>query len=179
MCTLGRLCDHSVWNRLLCVWLLHFCLSEHNKWLFFCLNSVLLLCCFIKEEQTLCGHKWHLITVNCCHQSLLCPSQNNSEQAFVFRCDGNGLSPPLSHPRTSVPSQPSYGSCSPTHGKVNKLPSVSQLMNPQQRNTLTPSSMSGGLTDSKCAPFVSLPIRGLRPHPTTSQPVPPGLIVNL
>ncbi|XP_030289532.1 tumor protein 63 isoform X5 [Sparus aurata] len=61
--------------------------------------------------------------------------------------DGNGLSPPLSHPRTSVPSQPSYGSCSPTHGKVNKLPSVSQLMNPQQRNTLTPSSMSGGLTD--------------------------------
>ncbi|XP_076582734.1 tumor protein 63 isoform X8 [Chaetodon auriga] len=49
--------------------------------------------------------------------------------------------------QTSVPSQPSYGSCSPTHGKVNKLPSVSQLMNPQQRNTLTPSSMSGGLTD--------------------------------
>ncbi|XP_076582733.1 tumor protein 63 isoform X7 [Chaetodon auriga] len=54
--------------------------------------------------------------------------------------------------QTSVPSQPSYGSCSPTHGKVNKLPSVSQLMNPQQRNTLTPSSMSGGLTDT---PFVS------------------------
>ncbi|XP_068600003.1 tumor protein 63 isoform X1 [Brachionichthys hirsutus] len=61
--------------------------------------------------------------------------------------------------QTAMPSQPSYGSCSPTHGKVNKLPSVSQLMNPQQRNTLTPSSMSGGLTDSKCvsilAPFVS------------------------
>ncbi|XP_051233914.1 tumor protein 63 isoform X4 [Dicentrarchus labrax] len=54
--------------------------------------------------------------------------------------------------QTSMPSQPSYGSCSPTHGKVNKLPSVSQLMNPQQRNTLTPSSMSGGLTDT---PFVS------------------------
>ncbi|XP_074524072.1 tumor protein 63 [Halichoeres trimaculatus] len=49
--------------------------------------------------------------------------------------------------QTSMPSQPSYGSSSPTHGKVNKLPSVSQLMNPQQRNTLTPSSMSGGLTD--------------------------------
>uniref|UniRef100_A0A8C4HK47 Cellular tumor antigen p53 n=1 Tax=Dicentrarchus labrax TaxID=13489 RepID=A0A8C4HK47_DICLA len=42
--------------------------------------------------------------------------------------------------QTSMPSQPSYGSCSPTHGKVNKLPSVSQLMNPQQRNTLTPST---------------------------------------
>ncbi|XP_041647705.1 tumor protein 63 isoform X3 [Cheilinus undulatus] len=49
--------------------------------------------------------------------------------------------------QTSMQSQPSYGSSSPTHGKVNKLPSVSQLMNPQQRNTLTPSSMSGGLTD--------------------------------
>ncbi|KAM4547810.1 tumor protein 63 isoform 1-T1 [Odontesthes bonariensis] len=49
--------------------------------------------------------------------------------------------------QTSMPSQPSYGSSSPTHGKINKLPSVSQLMNPQQRNTLTPSGMSGGLTD--------------------------------
>ncbi|XP_062279444.1 tumor protein 63 isoform X1 [Scomber scombrus] len=49
--------------------------------------------------------------------------------------------------QNSMQSQPSYGSNSPTHGKVNKLPSVSQLINPQQRNTLTPSSMSGGLTD--------------------------------
>uniref|UniRef100_A0A672H0M7 Cellular tumor antigen p53 n=1 Tax=Salarias fasciatus TaxID=181472 RepID=A0A672H0M7_SALFA len=49
--------------------------------------------------------------------------------------------------QTSMPSQPSFGSSSPTHGKVNKLPSVSQLINPQQRNSLTPSSMSGGLTD--------------------------------
>lgn len=49
--------------------------------------------------------------------------------------------------------QPQYGSSSPPHphGKVNKLPSVSQLINPQQRNTLTPSSMAQGLTDSKCA----------------------------
>ncbi|KAG9343460.1 hypothetical protein JZ751_013626 [Albula glossodonta] len=49
--------------------------------------------------------------------------------------------------QNSMPSQPSFGSCSPPHGKVNKLPSVSQLMNPQQRNSLTPSSMAGGLTD--------------------------------
>ncbi|XP_037625661.1 tumor protein 63 isoform X2 [Sebastes umbrosus] len=49
--------------------------------------------------------------------------------------------------QTSMQSQPLYGSCSPTHGKVNKLPSVSQLINPQQRNTLTPSGMTGGLTD--------------------------------
>lgn len=62
-----------------------------------------------------------------------------------------------------MPSQPSYGSCSPTHGKVNKLPSVSQLMNPQQRNTLTPSSMSGGLTDSKCtlSTLICAPAPGL------------------
>ncbi|XP_033936147.1 tumor protein 63 isoform X3 [Pseudochaenichthys georgianus] len=49
--------------------------------------------------------------------------------------------------QTSMPSQQSYGSCSPPHGKMNKLPSVSQLINPQQRNTLTPSGMGGGLTD--------------------------------
>lgn len=68
-----------------------------------------------------------------------------------------------------MPPQPSYGSCSPPHGKVNKLPSVSQLMNPQQRNTLTPSSMSGGLTDSKCAPlFLFLSISGCVPHPPQS-----------
>ena len=83
--------------------------------------------------------------------------------------------------RTSVPSQPSYGSCSPTHGKVNKLPSVSQLMNPQQRNTLTPSSMSGGLTDSKCSllllfPFLSLSDRAPSPAPNpTPTPVAPSL----
>uniref|UniRef100_A0A8C5N3P9 Cellular tumor antigen p53 n=1 Tax=Gouania willdenowi TaxID=441366 RepID=A0A8C5N3P9_GOUWI len=42
--------------------------------------------------------------------------------------------------QTSMPCQPSFGSSSPTHGKINKLPSVSQLINPQQRNTLTPST---------------------------------------
>ncbi|XP_067315752.1 tumor protein 63 isoform X9 [Pseudorasbora parva] len=49
--------------------------------------------------------------------------------------------------QSSLPPQPNFGSSSPTLGK-NKLPSVSQLINPQQRNTLTPSSMAGGLTDS-------------------------------
>lgn len=93
----------------------------------------------------------------------------------------NSLSPPL--PRTSMPSQPSFGSSSPTHGKVNKLPSVSQLINPQQRNTLTPSSMSGGLTDSKCAvlfsPSVYVRLYNPQPRPSTSCPVPPGLIVKI
>lgn len=72
-----------------------------------------------------------------------------------FRDVSNSRSPPLSCSRPSMQSQPSFGSTSPTHGKVNKLPSVSQLINPQQRNTLTPSSMSGGLTDSKCSCFSS------------------------
>ncbi|XP_026120091.1 tumor protein 63-like isoform X18 [Carassius auratus] len=49
--------------------------------------------------------------------------------------------------QSSLPPQPSFGSSSPTLCK-NKLPSVSQLINPQQRNTLTPSSMAGGLTDN-------------------------------
>uniref|UniRef100_A0A673IUZ5 Tumor protein 63 (p63) n=1 Tax=Sinocyclocheilus rhinocerous TaxID=307959 RepID=A0A673IUZ5_9TELE len=48
--------------------------------------------------------------------------------------------------QNSLPPQPAFGSSSPTLGK-NKLPSVSHLINPQQRNTLTPSSMTGGLTD--------------------------------
>ncbi|RXM34671.1 Tumor protein 63 [Acipenser ruthenus] len=53
-------------------------------------------------------------------------------------------------PRTSMQSPSSYGSSSPPLNKMpimNKLPSVSQLINPQQRNTLTPSAMSGGLAD--------------------------------
>ncbi|KAG9277739.1 tumor protein 63 isoform X1 [Astyanax mexicanus] len=54
--------------------------------------------------------------------------------------------PPLCS-RSPLPPQPAFGSSSPPHGKVNKLPSVSQLINPQQRNTLTPSSMAAGLTD--------------------------------
>ncbi|XP_028977436.1 tumor protein 63 isoform X6 [Esox lucius] len=65
--------------------------------------------------------------------------------------ESNGLYPPLPCPRSSMTPQPQYGSNSPPHphghSKVNKLPSVSQLINPQQRNTLTPSSMASGLTD--------------------------------
>ncbi|XP_045553447.1 tumor protein 63 isoform X8 [Salmo salar] len=52
--------------------------------------------------------------------------------------------------QSTMAPQPQYGSSSPPppHGKVNKLPSVSQLINPQQRSTLTPSSMAQGLTDT-------------------------------
>ncbi|KAJ3599570.1 hypothetical protein NHX12_033529 [Muraenolepis orangiensis] len=59
-----------------------------------------------------------------------------------------------------MPPQPSYGSSSPPHGKVNKLPSVSQLINPQQRNTLTPSGMSSGLTDMTPMMGNHLPMSG-------------------
>uniref|UniRef100_A0AAY4CVL0 Cellular tumor antigen p53 n=1 Tax=Denticeps clupeoides TaxID=299321 RepID=A0AAY4CVL0_9TELE len=59
--------------------------------------------------------------------------------------------------QSPIPSQPTYGSSSPPQSK-NKLPSVSQLINPQQRNTLTPVSVPAGLTDSKCAPFVPPPL---------------------
>ncbi|KAG7261388.1 hypothetical protein CRUP_014806 [Coryphaenoides rupestris] len=60
----------------------------------------------------------------------------------------------------SMPPQPSYGSASPPHGKVNKLPSVSQLINPQQRNSLTPSGMSSGLTDMTPMMGTHLPLSG-------------------
>uniref|UniRef100_A0A8C5SHV8 Cellular tumor antigen p53 n=1 Tax=Laticauda laticaudata TaxID=8630 RepID=A0A8C5SHV8_LATLA len=46
--------------------------------------------------------------------------------------------------QNSLQAQPSYGTSSPPLGKIssmNKLPSVSQLINPQQRNTLTPTSI--------------------------------------
>uniref|UniRef100_A0A8C9SWY6 Cellular tumor antigen p53 n=1 Tax=Scleropages formosus TaxID=113540 RepID=A0A8C9SWY6_SCLFO len=61
--------------------------------------------------------------------------------------------------QSPIASQPSFGSSSPPHSKVNKLPSVSQLINPQQRNSLTPSSMSTGLTDSNILSSSDSPFR--------------------
>uniref|UniRef100_A0A8C3RK40 Tumor protein 63 (p63) n=1 Tax=Chelydra serpentina TaxID=8475 RepID=A0A8C3RK40_CHESE len=49
---------------------------------------------------------------------------------------------------TSMQSQSSYGSNSPPLSKMNsmnKLPSVSQLINPQQRNALTPTAIPDGM----------------------------------
>ncbi|XP_053168279.1 tumor protein 63 isoform X2 [Hemicordylus capensis] len=48
----------------------------------------------------------------------------------------------------SIQAQSSYGSSSPPLGKMNsmnKLPSVSQLINPQQRNALTPTTIPDGM----------------------------------
>ncbi|CAM9323705.1 unnamed protein product [Bubo scandiacus] len=50
--------------------------------------------------------------------------------------------------QTSMQSQSSYGSNSPPLSKMNsmnKLPSVSQLINPQQRNALTPTTIPDGM----------------------------------
>ncbi|OXB75632.1 UNVERIFIED_CONTAM: hypothetical protein H355_001276 [Colinus virginianus] len=58
-----------------------------------------------------------------------------------LRCAGNSI-------RTSIQSQSSYGSNSPPLSKMNsmnKLPSVSQLINPQQRNALTPTTIPDGM----------------------------------
>ncbi|XP_058890288.1 tumor protein 63-like isoform X2 [Acipenser ruthenus] len=71
------------------------------------------------------------------------------KQFGVFGDESNGMYA-FPCPRTSMQSPSSYGSSSPPLNKMpimNKLPSVSQLINPQQRNTLTPSAMSGGLAD--------------------------------
>ncbi|TRY96455.1 hypothetical protein DNTS_027527, partial [Danionella cerebrum] len=71
--------------------------------------------------------------------------------------------------QSSLPPQPVFGSSSPTLGK-NKLPSVSQLINPQQRNTLTPSAMTGGLADSLLQ-SQAFPLRSVSP-PMMGGPVP-------
>uniref|UniRef100_A0A8C9RN36 Cellular tumor antigen p53 n=2 Tax=Scleropages formosus TaxID=113540 RepID=A0A8C9RN36_SCLFO len=76
----------------------------------------------------------------------------------------------------SMPSQPAFGSSSPPHGKVNKLPSVSHLMNPQQRNSLTPSGMAGGLADISPIMGTHLPMgtdmSSLSPTHTLQPPLP-------
>uniref|UniRef100_A0A8C5CZE9 Cellular tumor antigen p53 n=1 Tax=Gadus morhua TaxID=8049 RepID=A0A8C5CZE9_GADMO len=70
----------------------------------------------------------------------------------------------------SMTPQQSYGSQSPPHGKVNKLPSVSQLINPQQRSTITPSGMGSGLTDSK---YYTTRLSSTPPVSPPTPPVPP------
>ncbi|MGH0152528.1 UNVERIFIED_CONTAM: hypothetical protein FKN15_073755 [Acipenser sinensis] len=79
------------------------------------------------------------------------------KQFGVFDDESNGMYA-FPCPRTSMQPPSSYGSSSPPLNKMpimNKLPSVSQLINTQQRNTLTPSGMSGGLADSKYSPHLA------------------------
>lgn len=61
--------------------------------------------------------------------------------------------------RTSMQSQSSYGSNSPPLSKMNsmnKLPSVSQLINPQQRNALTPTTIPDGMGTNSKKPLLLL-----------------------
>lgn len=56
-------------------------------------------------------------------------------------------------------SQSSYGSNSPPLSKMNsmnKLPSVSQLINPQQRNALTPTTIPDGMGTNSKKPLLLL-----------------------
>ncbi|XP_075794369.1 tumor protein 63 isoform X4 [Pelodiscus sinensis] len=96
--------------------------------------------------------------------------------------------------QTSMQSQSSYGSNSPPLSKMNsmnKLPSVSQLINPQQRNALTPTAIPDGMGTNSMFPLVPMmgahmamggdmnglsPTQGLPPSlsmPSTSHCTPP------
>uniref|UniRef100_A0A8C5MLV5 Tumor protein 63 (p63) n=1 Tax=Leptobrachium leishanense TaxID=445787 RepID=A0A8C5MLV5_9ANUR len=77
--------------------------------------------------------------------------------------------------RSSLQVQPSFGSPSPPLNKMNsmnKLPSVSQLMNPQQRNSLTP-NMSDGMGANIAMMGTHMPmtgdLNGLSPSQTLPQ----------
>ncbi|XP_043926141.1 tumor protein 63 isoform X1 [Protopterus annectens] len=79
----------------------------------------------------------------------------------------------------SLQSQSSYGSSSPPLSKMpsmNKLPSVSQLINPQQRNTLTPNtlteSMGGGIPMMSSHLPINTDLSGLSPTQGLPQPLP-------
>ncbi|XP_012662392.1 tumor protein 63 isoform X3 [Otolemur garnettii] len=73
--------------------------------------------------------------------------------------------------QTSMQSQSSYGNSSPPLNKMNsmnKLPSVSQLINPQQRNALTPTTIPDGMGANRSGKFKdpgAVPTRDLEGHP--------------
>ncbi|XP_044148171.1 tumor protein 63 isoform X7 [Bufo gargarizans] len=80
--------------------------------------------------------------------------------------------------KQSLQGQPSFGSASPPLSKMNnmnKLPSVSQLMNPQQRNSLTPNAMTDGMGSN--IPMISahMPMAGDLNGLSPPQTLPPSL----
>ncbi|KAM8953825.1 tumor protein 63 isoform 4-T4 [Pelodytes ibericus] len=80
--------------------------------------------------------------------------------------------------QSSLQVQPSFGSPSPPLGKMNnmnKLPSVSQLMNPQQRNSLTPNAMSDGMGANISMMGTHMPMPGDLNGLSPSQTLPPSL----
>ncbi|XP_073445521.1 tumor protein 63 isoform X5 [Dendrobates tinctorius] len=84
----------------------------------------------------------------------------------------------LLHKQSSLQGQPSFGSASPPLSKMNsmnKLPSVSQLMNPQQRNSLTPNAMTDGMGANIPMMSAHLPMPGDLNGLSPTQTLPPSL----
>ncbi|XP_075058404.1 tumor protein 63 isoform X3 [Mixophyes fleayi] len=80
--------------------------------------------------------------------------------------------------QSSLQGQPSFGSASPPLSKMNsmnKLPSVSQLMNPQQRNSLTPNAMSDGMGSNIPMMSAHMPMTGDLNGLSPPQTLPPSL----
>ncbi|XP_040284312.1 tumor protein 63 isoform X6 [Bufo bufo] len=80
--------------------------------------------------------------------------------------------------KQSLQGQPSFGSASPPLSKMNnmnKLPSVSQLMNPQQRNSLTPNAMTDGMGSNLPMISAHMPMAGDLNGLSPPQTLPPSL----
>ncbi|XP_028348038.1 tumor protein 63 isoform X4 [Physeter macrocephalus] len=80
--------------------------------------------------------------------------------------------------QTSMQSQSSYGNSSPPLNKMNsmnKLPSVSQLINPQQRNTLTPTTIPDGMGANIPMMGTHMPMAGDMNGLSPTQALPPPL----
>nr|KAF6476654.1 tumor protein p63 [Rousettus aegyptiacus] len=80
--------------------------------------------------------------------------------------------------QTSMQSQSSYGNSSPPLNKMNsmnKLPSVSQLINPQQRNALTPTAIPDGMGANIPMMGTHMPMAGDMNGLSPTQALPPPL----
>ncbi|XP_042525634.1 tumor protein 63 isoform X1 [Dipodomys merriami] len=80
--------------------------------------------------------------------------------------------------QTSMQSQSTYGNSSPPLNKMNsmnKLPSVSQLINPQQRNALTPTTMPDGMGANIPMMGTHMPMAGDMNGLSPTQTLPPPL----
>ncbi|XP_029422626.1 tumor protein 63 isoform X6 [Nannospalax galili] len=80
--------------------------------------------------------------------------------------------------QTPIQSQSSYGNSSPPLNKMNsmnKLPSVSQLINPQQRNALTPTTMPEGMGANIPMMSTHMPMAGDMNGLSPTQALPPPL----
>ncbi|XP_026352346.2 tumor protein 63 isoform X2 [Ursus maritimus] len=80
--------------------------------------------------------------------------------------------------QTSMQSQSTYGNSSPPLNKMNsmnKLPSVSQLINPQQRNALTPTAIPDGMGANIPMMGTHMPMAGDMNGLSPTQALPPPL----